>query len=63
MAARHRDVFPDETSLTLLRGAAERRRMELEVRAFGMGSDLYGQRSSKFVRRIERDWRKRGGRR
>jgi CYTH domain-containing protein/CHAD domain-containing protein len=61
-AERYRDAFPDEASLTLLLGAAERRRMELQVRAFGMGSDLYGQRPGKFVRRIERDWRKRGGR-
>jgi CYTH domain-containing protein/CHAD domain-containing protein len=61
-AERYRGDFPDETSFTLLRGAAERRRMELEARAFGMGSDLYGQRPKKFVSRIERDWRKRGGR-
>ena len=60
---RYRDAFPDEASAALLRGAAERRRMELQVRAFGMGDELYSKRPRAFVREVERGWRKHGGRR
>jgi CYTH domain-containing protein/CHAD domain-containing protein len=60
--ASHQDDFPDENSPLLLYGAAERRRLELQVRAFGMGAQLYGERPRVFVRQVERGWRKRGGR-
>jgi hypothetical protein len=36
--------------------------MELQVRAFGMGAELYSKRPRAFVREVERGWRKHGGR-
>lgn len=42
-----------------LRTMAERRRGELQARAFAMGPDVYGKRPAAFVSRIERGWRKR----
>jgi CYTH domain-containing protein/CHAD domain-containing protein len=55
--------FPDPASGMLLRVMIERRRDELQSRAFGMGSRFYKRPPGAFVKRIQRDWRKRGGRR
>jgi CHAD domain-containing protein len=50
--------FADPDSAALLRGLCERRRGELHLAAFGIGSRLYREPSASFVGRIERRWRK-----
>lgn len=60
-AEAYRSDFPDDASPMLLRVMAEQRRAKLQKRAFGVGSRLYRQPPAKFVKRVERGWRKRGG--
>jgi CYTH domain-containing protein/CHAD domain-containing protein len=55
--------FPDSASPMLVRVICERRRGDLEARAFKIGKRFYKQRPRRFVRDIERGWRKRGGKR
>jgi CYTH domain-containing protein/CHAD domain-containing protein len=55
--------FPDSASPMLLRVMSERRRGELQARAFSIGKPFYKQPPSRFVRDVERGWRKSGGRR
>jgi CHAD domain-containing protein len=59
----YRSDFPDRASPMLLRVMAEQRRSELQARAFWIARRFYKPQPAKFVRRVERDWRKRGGRR
>jgi hypothetical protein len=47
----------------VLRELSERRRAELQGRAFGMASRLYRDAPKAFVRRIEKGWRKRARKR
>jgi CYTH domain-containing protein/CHAD domain-containing protein len=51
--------FPDQASAEVLRDLSERRRAELQGRAFRIGKSLYGDAPKPFVRRIEKRWRKR----
>ena len=55
--ARRQD-FHDADAPVLLCGLCERRRGELQVAAFGVGSGLYRDPAASFVDRIERPWRK-----
>jgi CHAD domain-containing protein len=56
---RHAEDFADPESGPLLRGLCERRRAELQVRAFAVGGDLYAASPARFARRIERGRRRR----
>jgi CYTH domain-containing protein/CHAD domain-containing protein len=55
--------FPDSASPVLLRVISERRRGDLQAQAFRMGKRFYKQPPRRFVRDVERGWRKRGGQR
>ncbi len=50
--------WADADAAALVRGLCERRRAELQVAAFGVGSRLYRDPAASFVERIERRWRK-----
>jgi CHAD domain-containing protein len=50
-----------ETSARALRAMTEWHRRELHANAFEIGSGLYRRPPAKFVRRVRRGWRKRGG--
>lgn len=51
--------FPDLRSAEILRDMGQRRRAELQLQAFAVAAQLYRRPTRKFVRRIEKGWRKR----
>jgi CYTH domain-containing protein/CHAD domain-containing protein len=62
-AAENPGDFRNQSSAEVLRELSERRRAELQGRAFGMASRLYRDAPKAFVRRIEKGWRKRARKR
>ena len=56
---RHRSGFDDRVAQVAVMAVIDRRRKELQRRAFSLGPQLYGRSPKRFVAGIGRGWRKR----